>query len=167
MKNDINLVHELDELLFTDNDTDAIAKPFLWKRFRRVESGAKEFCPSCNPINSGIIEGQLGCIYCEGLGYLWDEVLIQGYTYQQNSGRDKYNLGMKANVGRADNTQLMLVTPGTWKPEKEDFITDLMVNEYGQIQVPIELGDTYKVIQNRVLRASKNKVDFYLTHLGG
>lgn len=167
MKNTLDIKKELSLLLFTDVDTDPIARPFRWRSFRRDENKRRVCCPSCNPDINGYIEGQFGCPYCEGLGYLFDEKIIQGYIYKQASGKDKYNLGMPTTAGKSTVSDYILVTRASIKPQLEDKISVFKLTEDSKIAIPIHYEDTYKVIYTRDLRASLNNSDYTVTFLGG
>lgn len=168
MKNDLNLITELDTLLFTDLDTDAISRPLIWTRFRRHEDNDKRVnCSACNPNINGYVEGQLGCPYCKGYGYLSDQSLIKGYLYKQNEGKDRYNLHAFEKIGKADTTSYVLVTPYDVKPLNEDYIELVDLDSNGKIAMPLKMTERLKVIFNRSMRASTNKTDFNISYLGG
>lgn len=169
MKNTLDLSQELHQLLFTDEDTDAIKRPLIWRRFRRQEGTTKKInCSACNPSeNSGYIEGQYGCPYCSGEGYLWDEQLIEGYLYKQNEGKDRYNLNMASEAGKTNSTFNVLVTLFDTAPVIEDTIQVLSVDSDSRIAVPINIELSQKVVYSRYLRASRNSKDFNISYLGG
>ena len=165
MKNDLNLADELSTLLFTDNETDAISRTVLWTAYRRNGRG-KLNCSACNPTNIGYVEGQLGCPYCSGKGYMWDQKLIKGYMYKQNEGKDRYNLNMLSTAGKTDTTSYVLVTSFDIKPMIEDTVSILRMDG-DKIHIPIEIEETMKIVYSRDLRASNNSADLHISYLGG
>ena len=167
MKNDLNLVDELDDLLFSDKDTDRISRPVLWLKYRRDGQEHKINCPSCNPVDIGYVEGQLGCPSCKGKGYLWDEKIIEGYLYKQNEGKDRYNMNLFSVAGKANVTSYVLITPFDKAPLKEDTISILELDTSNMIKVPVNYIETVKVIYNRGQKASTNYKDFNVSFLGG
>lgn len=168
MKNDLDLVTELDTLLFTDIDTDAINSPFLWTSFRRGElEDQKVKCSSCNGSDNGYIEGQLGCPYCKGYGYLSDQHIIKGYLYKQNEGRDRYNLQAFDKIGKASTTSHILITRNNVRPLNEDYIEFLELDDDGRIAIPLKITGRMRVIFNKKMRASTNKIDYVVSYLGG
>lgn len=166
MRNDLNLDLELKDLLFTDKDTDAISRPVIWTEFRRKTDNTKVNCSGCNPDNLGYVEGQLGCPYCQGAGYLWDQKLIEGYVYKANENKDRYNLGMVSSAGKADSTSFVLITPFDIRPQIEDTISIPRLDEYGRLAIPLFIEDKQRVIYSRSTRASKSQ-DYFITYLGG
>lgn len=168
MKNDLNLITELDTLLFTDLDTDAISRPLIWTKFRRQADESKRInCSACNSNINGYVEGQLGCPYCRGYGYLSDQQIIKGYVYKQNEGKDRYNLHTFEKVGKADTTSYVLVTPHNVKPLNEDYIEFVELTDNGMIAMPLKITERSKVIFNRSMRASTHISDFNISYLGG
>lgn len=167
MRNDIDLNTELSELLFTDNDTDAISRPVVWKAYRRDSKNNRINCSSCNATDTGYVEGQFGCPYCDGKGYLWDETIISGYLYKQNEGKDRYNLNMFENAGKANTTSFVLITPFDKAPFIEDTISILKLDSNNRIEVPLLYESSLKVVYSRSVKASKKRADFNVSFLGG
>ena len=167
MKNDLNLNDELNDLLFTDIDTDAISRPVLWTAYRRSVEGKKINCSACNPDDTGYVEGQLGCPYCGGKGYMWDQKLINGYLYKQNEGKDRYNMNMFSDAGKADVTSFVLITPFDKSPLIEDTIDILGLDTNNRIQIPMYFESSLKVIYGRGVKASTKQADFHVAFLGG
>lgn len=167
MKNDLNLSDELGDLLFTDVDTDQISRPVLWVRYRRDDLNHKVNCPSCNPIDIGYVEGQLGCPYCRGKGYMWDEQIISGYLYKQNEGKDRYNMNMLSTAGKSNTTSFVLITAVDKAPLIEDTISLLVLNTNNKIKIPMIAEETLKVVYSRGQKASTNQKDFNVAFLGG
>lgn len=167
MKNDLNLIHELNDLLFTDKDTDPISRPVLWRRFRRHgETKLRIRCSGCNP-EQGYSEGQLGCPYCKGYGYLYDEEILDGYLYKQNEGKDRYNLKMENILGKSDTTSYVLITPFDKSPLIDDTIYIFKLSDDNKILVPVVYEETMKVIYARTYKASTHGKDFSVSFLGG
>jgi len=166
MKNNLDLRDELYTLLFTDKETDKISRPVIWTAYRR-NGKDKINCSACNPHNQGYVEGQLGCPYCDGKGYMWDQKIIEGYMYKQNEGKDRYNLNMLSNAGKSNTTSYVLVTPFDIEPMIEDTISIIKLNSDNKIEVPIQIKETVKVVYSRNMKASQNDKDFHISYLGG
>lgn len=168
MKNSIDLNKELRDLLFTDKDTEAISSPLLHTQYRRTEEGLRQNCLACNPsLTVGYIEGQSSCPYCLGHGYIFDEKIIRGYLYKQNSGQDKYNLKYFDKAGKLDTASYLLITDKTINIKEEDKISILKLDDKGLISVPIRLISTHRVVADRNMVASRTNSDFNLNYLGG
>lgn len=167
MKNDIDLIQELDELLFTELDTDPISRPLLWTKFRRGVDDKKINCLACNPSNNvGYVEGQIGCPYCNGRGYMFDQLLIKGYCYKQSEGSDNYNLKTNSKAGLTNTTRSILVTTYDIKPIHEDLIY-IPKLENNLIKVPLEFEETFQVVFRKEFKGSTNSKDFNISYLGG
>lgn len=167
MRNDLNLSNELDTLLFTDLDTDAISRPLIWTKFRRNGDNKRVNCSACNSGINGYVEGQFSCPYCKGHGWLSDQSIIKGYTYKQNEGKDRYNLHTFEKVGKADTTSYILITPNSIKPQNEDYIEFVDLDDNGRILIPLKITEKSKVIFNRSMKASTSRSDYNVAYLGG
>ncbi len=165
MTQDIHLDKELYELLFTDNITQRIARPLIWTRFRRDAEYQRLPCPSCN-TNTGYKEGQYGCPYCKGLGYLWDEEIFEGYIYRKGSSKESSSYSMSSYAGRADNSSFALVTTKDIKPLMADRINIISLLDNGRIAIPIVKTDELVVTYDRDYKASHLGKDFNYCLLG-
>lgn len=164
---ELNLAEEVYDLLFTDTDCSPIYTPYIWRKFRRTESNRKVKCPACNAGDSPYVEGQHECIYCEGLGYIFDETLIKGYLYKQGVTRDFGNLWMTTQAGTTDVSRYLLFTDKSVAIGLEDRILIPDLNNEGKINVPLRINEVCKCTYSRYFKASQNKADFNVALLGG
>lgn len=155
------LSNELSDLLFTDKDCSPIKSPFIHKKIRRDLSGNIIKC-KCTYLN-GNASGDLTCPYCYGDGYLFDEVIIEGFTYKDNYLRERYNLKMDSLAGYNDHDPLMLVTSGNVSINKLDRIYSVELDSNGRINIPLNITHKYTVYFNTKMKASQEKLDYNLT----
>lgn len=164
---ELDIASEVYDLIFTSKDASPIKTPLVWLKFRRSEDGRKINCNGCNSKGSIYTEGQQSCPYCNSYGYLYDEQLINGYMYKDNDSRDRLNLNYATPIGRADNTDLQLITDSSILIEKEDKIKILRLNQDGKISIPIKIERTLTCLYSRYLKASQKNSDFNVAVLGG
>ena len=164
---EINLADEVYDLLFTDKDCSPIFSPFIWKKFKRTASNRKLNCPACNKETNTYIEGQQQCPYCDGLGYLFDDVIISGYLYKQGVTKDFGNLWMKAPIGTTDASRYLLFTDNTIALGLEDRLLIPDYDDNARIAIPLSINEVCKCTYSRYFKASQNKSDFNVALLGG
>lgn len=167
MTQDIFLDRELHDLLFTDKLSQKIARPILWTEYRRDAEYNRLPCPACN-TKYGYKEGQYGCPYCKGLGYLWDERIIEGYIYRRGAtSGSNGNYAMNSLAGRADNSSFVLITTKEVRPRIADKISILDLQPDGKITVPLVKDTEMVVTYDRNFKASHIGTDFNYCMLGG
>lgn len=137
------ITDELNDLLYSDKDCTAIRIPFLHKKFRRDSELKKEFCPACNFGVSGTKEGQKGCPYCGGEGYLWDEVIQLGWFFRPNIRTAISSLDYPSTVGRDLNKEIKLLTTPEIFIYEGDFIYNIKIDENKNIAVPLLRQEEY------------------------
>ena len=164
---ELNIAEEVYDLLFTDKDCSPIHSPFVWRKFRRTKDNRKVRCSSCNKADSSYVEGQQECPYCEGLGYIFDEVLISGYLYKQGVTRDFGNLWMKTTAGTTDVSRYLLFTDKIVVIGLEDRIMLPDLDENGRVAIPLNINETCKCTYSRNFKASQSKADYNVALLGG
>jgi hypothetical protein len=164
---ELNLEEEVYDLLFTDKDCSPISSPYIWRKFKRASDNRKINCLSCNKPDSLYVEGQKGCPYCSGYGYVYNDVIIKGYLYKQGITRDFGNLWMKTKTGTTDVSRYIFFTDSSVVLGLEDRILIPTLNEEGLISIPLHINETCKCTYSRYFKASKNRADFNVSLLGG
>ena len=137
------ITDELKDLLYSDKDCTAIRIPFLHKKYRRDAELKKEFCPACNAGISGTKEGQKGCPYCKGDGYLWDEVIQTGWFFRPNIRTAISSMVMASPVGRDLNKETRLLTSPEVFIYEGDVVYDIKIDENKKIAIPLLRQEEY------------------------
>lgn len=135
-KPELSIHKELEDLLYTDKDCTPIKLPYVHRKFRRDATGQRERCPGCNRGESGSKEGLLDCPYCKGEGYLWDDVLIEGYMFTFIG----YNKSIRYHTEAGYNIEgsKKLITPSKYYVREKDYVFDLVLDRNNKIQIPIQ-----------------------------
>lgn len=134
---------ELKELLFTDKDCTPIRSLFLHKKYRRDADLEKVACPSCNYGISGTKEGQKGCPYCKGDGFLWDESIVSGWFFRPNIRTAISSYMLPSEAGRDLNKEVRLLTPPEVFIAEGDIVYDIKINKDKRIHIPILRYEDY------------------------
>lgn len=122
------LIHEeLSDLLFTDTDCTPIKLPYVHRKFRRDMNLNRVRCPGCNFGNSGAKEGLIDCPYCKGEGYLWDDVLIDGWMFDGYSGSSQ-SLRYPTEAGYTIEGNKKLVTMPEYFVREKDYVFDIILD---------------------------------------
>ncbi len=158
---ELNLQTELVDLLFTDKDCSPIKIPLIHKRIRNDTNNSLLRC-SCTSNNYN--EGLLRCPYCKGFGYLYDEVIIEGYIHQGNASKFKHMFDMTTEAGVNEKEVKLLFTPSTINIKAKDAIKTLSLLN-NKIKIPLEVLNVYRVYYTNKLRASTNDTDYNVSLL--
>ena len=140
---ELNLEEEVYDLLFTDKDCSPISSPYIWRKFKRASDNRKINCLSCNKPDSLYVEGQKGCPYCKGDGYLWDEVIQMGWFFRPNIRTAISSMVMASPVGRDLNKETRLLTSPEVFVYEGDVIYDIKIDENKKIAIPLLRQEEY------------------------
>lgn len=161
------LLHEeMRELLFTDRDCTPLFVPFIHRKIRRsVEDNSKIPCLSCNVVFSGVREGQVDCPYCDGVGYLWDESVQEGFFYKQAFLKGKKNTGSPSPIGKAEVSLGAIVTHKSLFLEIEDGVASLLLRQDKRIAIPFRKLFKYSVYFSNRLSSNQTDSEFNIAGL--
>lgn len=163
IKDDLQIDSELTDLLFHDKDWDEIRQPLIHKRLRRDANLNPIKCP-CTTQN-GFREGSLTCPYCYGDGYLFDEVIIEGFLYNFKYLPFVSNMHYSNTPGRNDSRSFTLVTRAKDKVYIMDRIYVPKVNEDNKLAVPLLYTHKYTIYYTNTMKASQSELDFNISML--
>lgn len=120
--------------------------PVIHRRFRRNELEERLPCPGCNPTASGTVEGDLGCPYCKGLGWLWDDKIITGWLYSFDTRKANMDLTSPTPAGRDSDKDFKIVTIGDYYIHPGDYIFDVKLDKNKRIHMPLILQERFLCI---------------------
>lgn len=157
---ELKIDKELEDLLFTDTDCTPLFHPVLIRTLRK-KKGYRVQCPSCNPTLHGIKDGTKYCPYCDGVGFLWDEKLVDAWVYRGTFLSSKNtSLGIPLSVGDNDFKLYYIVTHKTLFLDTGDYALIPSLDLNGRIIVPFTFEETFKVIDS-VKKASNQRESEY------
>jgi hypothetical protein len=156
---------EFDDLLFTDTDCTPLFTPVLYRKLRRDILGNQIRCTGCNARASGIIEGDPSCPYCDGIGYLWDESIINGWIYANDALRP--GLGhLPQPLGETDFNAYTIATRADLLLYNEDYIRTFNLSSDGTISLPITFRGSFKIYNTTQYASNQRNSEFNLAKLG-
>ena len=164
---ELDINSEIYDLIFTDTDCSPIKSVVIWRKFRREDRNTRVRCLSCNSDINGYSEGEKTCPYCKGYGYIYDEVLVEGYLAKNNLRKAYYNLSMDTTAGKSDSSRYEFYTKSDTLIGQEDRI---LLPEYtgnGNIAIPVNIVETTQCVYSRSLVASRRGSDFNIALLEG
>ena len=140
---ELKIEEELRDLLFTTTDCSPLFMPMIHRKFRRDYYDNRINCPACNSTASGELEGQIGCPYCSGLGWLWDDVIIEGWLYNFQPRKAANSLTYPSPVGQDLDRDHQIVTKPECYIHPGDLIFDVKIDENKRIQIPLVIQEKY------------------------
>jgi hypothetical protein len=158
MIEELDLRKELIEL-FTGEDFGNEKKiPYILRRARRKENLLPVRCPACwNEVSK---EGRQGCSDCDGLGFLWDETIINGFMYFISKNNTVRSYDYSSEAGRSEKYGIGLITDYTGVILNGDMIYLPRMTASGAILTPIILEEEYLTINTKKYRLDNNKLEF-------
>lgn len=159
------IIHkELYDLLFTDTDCTPLQLPYIHRKFRRDSNFNRVRCPGCNEGTSGSKEGLIDCPYCKGEGYLWDDVLIQGWMFDHSSSHNT-SLGSPTEAGYKVEGYKKLVTLSNHFVREKDYVYDPVLDENHKIIFPIQLDRKFICTYSEKYTSNGSDSQYSLCHL--
>lgn len=157
---ELKIDKELEDLLFTDTDCTPLFHPVLTRSIRKSK-GYQVHCPSCNPSISGKGQGEKYCPYCDGIGFLWDEKIIDGWVYRGTFLSSKNtSLGIPLDLADNDFKLFYLVTHKSIALDLNDYALIPSLDSRGRIVVPFTFEETFKVVDS-IKKASNQRESEY------
>lgn len=140
------ITDELYDLLYTSTDCTPLFAPYIHRKFRRNEYEERIPCPGCNPTASGTLEGDLGCPYCKGLGWLWDDHIITGWLYGFEARKATNSMLSPTASGRELDKDFKIVTLGDSFIHPGDLVFDVKLDKNKRIAAPLILQERFLCI---------------------
>lgn len=161
--NEIDLKSEL-ELFFNGTDFGHTKYNILIHRKVRYDaSGSKINCGTC--WNKKEQSGRPGCPDCEGLGLLWDDVLIYGYMFRPQYIRLSDEMKHILPVAIAQNKSMELIAPNIFQFREYDQIHVPNTETTGTIKIPVSVYERYTVAAIQPQRLDHNSVEYNIVVL--
>lgn len=140
---EIDLRHEF-QMLFSGGEFVKKGETYIYRKVR-IKDGSKEKCSCWNNISN---EGRSDCTHCDGIGYLWDDVLLKGHMWMPRNtlmpGENSYkSYGGKA--GRLNNSEWLMATSYSLDFSDRDIIYRPEVDDSGKVILPIKPKKTYYI----------------------
>ena len=160
---ELDLREEFNNLFKGDEINGPKFHPVIIRRIRREEDNSQILCDECwNPESQ---EGRIDCKKCEGIGRLWDELLVPGYIYRSSYMRTSNSLEFKQKVGRASKNAYEMVTGLETLPQEGDYAYEVLSDESGGIKFPPVRTKKFYVTTSSRMRIDHNKLDYNLSVL--
>lgn len=150
--NEIDIRSEVSEFFHGDDFGESKMSPFIFRKLRKSTSGVQEKCTCFNNLTN---EGTLGCPYCDGLGYLWDESIISGMIFYMSLRKLAALTGYEVPYGRSKDFPLRFITTNDIDISIGDVIYELDRNNDGFITTPV-----VRVHKLFVLDGSQHRLDY-------
>jgi hypothetical protein len=157
MIKEIDLRAELDELISGADFGNEKKIPFVLRRSRRNSDLSAVRCTCWNRISN---EGRTGCADCDGLGFLWDEVIINGFMYFVSKGNVMRSYDYSVEAGRSEKYGVGLITTYTESISDGDIVYVPKMTSSGAIIFPAIKEEEYYVVNSRKYRLDMNMVQF-------
>lgn len=162
---ELDIAREVYDLLVTDTDCTPLNKPFIHQAVRLDEKGNKLRCPSCNAGINGVKEGQVGCPYCRGMGYLWDERIVTGWFFKPNLRSASRAFNYPTEVGRDTEKQARLLTLPDIFINEGDEIYEVKVDANKRIAIPIVIQQKYSCFFSERFASDQSDSEFNVAGL--
>lgn len=159
------ITDELRDLLFSTKDATPLQTPFLHKRYRRDFDGGKLPCPSCNAGISGTREGRKGCPYCKGDGYLWDELIIEGWLFRANIRTAISSYDMPTQAGIDLNKEIRFLTMPEIFINEGDIISKIKIGTNKKISIPLTRHEEYLCYFSERFASNQSDSEFNIAGL--
>lgn len=140
---ELKIEEELRDLLFTTTDCNPLFTPLVHRKFRRDYYENRVNCPACNPTNDGRLEGEPNCPTCFGLGWMWDDVIIEGWLYRFEPKKASNSLTYPSEVGQDLDRDHRVVTMPEIYLFPGDLIFDIKIDNNNRIQIPLVIQEKY------------------------
>lgn len=103
------------------------------------------------------------CAYCDGQGYLWDELWFNGYlSFSANlMGNDQTDLQYDTSPGVVNTNEPFLFTFHYIVIRKEDWIIRAALDMDGNLMQPIQPQNIYKLLHYRPMRMDFARTEFW------
>lgn len=131
--------------------------PWVARLLKRKPNGDQIHC-HCWDNQS--MEGKRGCPDCGGIGSLWTESIIPGYSYYTSQRRLVKNLEYEGNAAKGDDVELSFITPFDIPLDNNDRIYKPVLNKEGLFKYPIEMNEEYHVIYSREYRLDYGRLEY-------
>lgn len=122
-------------------------------------------CPSCNPTASGTAEGDLGCPYCKGLGWLWDDKIINGWMYNLESRKAVTSMISPESVGRDKDVDMKIVTLNDHFIFPGDLIFDLKIDKNKRIHMPLIIQEKFYCVYSDRFTSNQTNSEYNVAGL--
>jgi len=133
---------------------------FVQRKLRRDPLTNKRFPCSCNlSLNTS---GQDNCPYCDGIGYLWDEKIIESYLYNKRYISFTNSYTFSRAVGRDFNEQYIFLTDSKYRIEEGDRLLELKKDSEGKITTPLNIDIEFLITANRYMGIAHNQGEYTL-----
>lgn len=163
---ELKIDKEFEDLIFNGADCTPLFHPVIVRILRTKEGGLRVNCPSCNRSVNGVIQGERDCSYCHGIGYLWDEKIIDAWVFRSTFLSSKNSsLGIPLDVGDNDFKLAYIATRKNLFLDTGDYaiVPNLLPN--GRIQIPITTKETFKVIDSSKRATNQLESEFNIAKL--
>ena len=159
---EIDIRQEVEDLISGKDFGVEHSAVFVQRKLRRDPDMSPVKCVCFDPIAN---EGRQGCTDCDGIGYLWDEVLINGFMFFLTTKSLVSGFDYKNDAGRAEKHEVGFVTRYSDLIGKGDIVYSPILNESGGLLFPIVNEEEYVAINYKKYRLDRAKQEYNLTIL--
>lgn len=157
---ELDIRTEMDEFFSGEDFSEKKGVIFIHRKIRRdLVTNQRELC-SCNKSYTG--SGEKNCPYCKGVGFLWDEKIIESYLYNKRYISFTNSHTYTRALGRDFNEQYIFLTKYKYKIEEGDSLLELKKTDNGRIAIPLNIDIEFLITANRYMGAVKNLGEYTL-----
>jgi len=154
---ELNMREEIRRLLFGATDEVAKGRTGLLRKMRLDSNGEMTEC-TCRSTITGEPDKDYYCRFCLGHGYFWDETKIVYYRNDDSFRKEKsMNPNYRGQEFESDSFYLQYderITPN-------DFIVTVKRDVDGDIIVPVEREEIFKIWSADPFRADNGRIEFW------
>lgn len=149
---EIDLREEFSKTLYGSSEEVPKGRLGLLRKMRRNTSGDLIKC-TCRSEITEEPDQDFACRSCRGMGYYWDEKYI---TYFE----DNESYKVKETLNKDYLSDLIYLEHNV-DVTNEDYIVSIRTDSDGNVIIPIERLDFYKIYNVKPFRSDKGRIEFY------
>jgi hypothetical protein len=136
-------------------------QPLLLRKIRRDSDGEKIPC-TCNDPVTHEGDGDAHCAYCDGVGFLWDELWFLGYvTHSASFVGTSMTLREMTMPGFIQTDEPFLYTFYYVTVQKDDWVCQPALDEEGNVIQPIRMQHRNRVISQFPMRMDGARIEYW------
>jgi len=136
-------------------------QPLILRKIRRDEDGERIKC-SCNDAVTHEGDGDAHCTYCDGVGYIWDELWFLGYvTHSASFVGTSMTLREMMMPGFVQTDEPFLYTFYYVTVQKGDWVIQPALDSEGKVLQPIQAKHRNIVISQFPMRMDGARIEYW------
>jgi hypothetical protein len=159
----VSLRTEFDSLLLGQSGETPIGQATILRRVRRNADDTPLQC-ACRDAVSMEPAVDYGCVYCLGVGYLFDEELVTSYKVVVTSlGESSVGSSLKKSVeGESYLPAARFYLQSSVMPYRYDQIVEVELGEDGSPVLPYNRTASYEIVLVRDMRGDYGRIEYWV-----